>query len=109
MTMAKRKRPKHETRYRRIHRLIEDGECGLLSLDFSCLCPRRDGPEQPHVDHPGKVGFLTCNGCKYNTDVYFDSRVCTHPNARRTAAKWLADAIRAWEERQSQQTQLSLF
>jgi hypothetical protein len=62
--------------------------------------------------HPGRVGFLTCNGCQYNTDLYFDNRVCTHPNARQTATRWLADAIHAWEEkqaRQAQQAQLTLF
>ena len=110
--MPKRSRPKHETRYQRIHRLIEDGECGLLSLDFSCPCPRRGGAEQPHSDDPGKVGFLTCKGCKYNADVYLDNHVCTHPDARRKAARWLADAIRRCEEeqaRQAQQAQLTLF
>ena len=106
--MAKRKRPKHETRYQRILRLIEDGECGLLPLNFSCPCPKSGGPEHPHPDHPGKVGFLTCSGCRHNTDLYLDNRVCTHPKARQVAARWLADAIRAWEERQAEQQQMRL-
>ena len=107
--MSKRKRPKHETRYQRILRLIEDGECGLLPLNFSCPCPKSGGPEHPHPDHPGKVGFLTCSGCRHNTDLYLDNRVCTHPQARQVAARWLADAIRAWEERQAACRQLGLF
>ena len=96
---------KGETRYQRIHRLIREGQCGLLPLDLSCpcgvplpmRCPKRGGPEQPHPDHPGRVGFLTCNGCQYNTDLFFDNRVCTHPKARQVAARWLAKAIHAWE------------
>ena len=106
--MTKRNPPKSETRYQRILRLIEDGECGLLPLNYTCPCPRRNGPEQPHPDHPGKVGFLTCSGCQYNTDLYLDNRVCTHPQARQVAARWLAEAIRAWEERQAGQQQLRL-
>jgi hypothetical protein len=109
IAMAKRKRPKHETRYQRIHRLMKDGECGLLPFDFSCPCPRRGGPEVPHPEHPGLVGFLTCRGCTYNTDLYFDSRVCTHPNAQKVAARWLADTIKAWHEQQALQTQPTLF
>ena len=107
--MAKRKRPKHETRYQRILRLIEDGECGLLPFDLSCPCPRRGGPEHPHVDHPGQVGFLTCNGCRHNTDLYLNTRVCTHPRARQVANRWLAEAIKAWEQAQAASRQLSLF
>ena len=106
--MAKCKRPKHETRYQRILRLIEDGECGLLPLNFSCPCPKRGGPEHPHLDHPGKVGFLTCSGCPHNADLYLNNRVCIHPKARQVAARWLADAIRAWEERQAEQQQMRL-
>ena len=56
--MAKRRRPKHETRYQRTQRFIEQGQCGLLPLDFSISCPKRNGPEQPHPEYPGKVGFL---------------------------------------------------
>ena len=107
--MAKRSHPKHETRYQRLFRLIERGQCGLLPLDHTCPCPRRSGPEQPHVDHPGKVGFLTCNGCPHNADLFLDNRVCTHPNARETAARWLAEAIRRWEEEQAPQAQPALF
>lgn len=107
--MAKRKRPKHETRYQRNQRLVEDGECGLLPLDLSCSCPKRGGPEQPHPDHPGKVGFLTCNGCPHNIDLYFNQRLCTQPNARQTAARWLAEAIRRWEEAQAPTAQPALF
>ena len=106
--MAKSKRPKHETRYQRIQRLIEDGDCGLLPLNFSCPCAKRGGPEHPHPDHPEKVGFLTCNGCQYNAGLYVDNRVCTHPQARQMAARWLAEAIKAWEEREAQQRQLRL-
>ena len=87
--MAKPRRSRRETRYQRIHRLMKDGACGLLPFDFSCPCPKRSGPEDPHPDHPGLVGFLTCRGCTYNTDIYFNGRVCTHPNARRVAAKRL--------------------
>jgi hypothetical protein len=54
--MTKPKRPKSETRYQRILRLIEDGECGLLPLNYTCPCPRRNGPEHPHPSHP--VGLL---------------------------------------------------
>ena len=89
---------KGETRYQRIHRLIREGQCGLLPLDLTCPCPKRNGPDHPHSDHPGKVGFLTCRGCDHHADVYFDNRVCTHPKARQVAARWLAEAIRAWEE-----------
>ena len=106
--MAKYNRPKHQTRYQRIHRLMKDGGCGLLPFDFCCPCPKRHGPEDAHPEHPGQVGFLTCRGCTYNTDLYFDSRVCTHPNARNVAAKWLADTIKAWEAQQSQKQQLRL-
>ena len=91
-----------ETRYQRIHRLIREGLCGLLPLDLTCPCPKRNGPDHPHSDHPGKVGFLTCRGCDHHADVYFDNRVCTHPKARQVAAKWLAEAIRAWEEQHAQ-------
>ena len=124
IAVAKRRRPKRETRYQRILRLIEDGGCGLLPLNFSCpcgvyrrylvlrrlprRCPKGGGPEHPHPDHPGKVGFLTCSGCQHNTDLYLNNRVCTHPQARQVAARWLADAIRAWEERQAEQQQLRL-
>ena len=112
--MAKRKRPKHETRYQRTLRLIEDGECGLLPMDrqFPCPCPRRDGPERPDPDRPGMVWYRTCSGCRYFADLYLDNRVCTHPKARKVANQWLADAIRRWEEeqaQQSQQAQLTLF
>jgi hypothetical protein len=96
--MARNESPQGETRYQRLDRLIEQGLCGLLPLDFSCLCPRLNGPERPHADHPGRVGFLTCNGCQYNTDLFFTNRVCTHPQARQVAARWLAEAIRTWEE-----------
>ena len=89
---------KGETRYQRIHRLIREGLCGLLPLDLTCPCPKRAGPDHPHSDHPGKVGFLTCRGCDHHADVYFNNRVCTHPKARQVAARWLAEAIRAWEE-----------
>ena len=92
---------KGETRYQRIHRLIREGQCGLLPLDFTCPCPKRNGPDHPHSDHPGKVGFLTCRGCEHQADLYFDNRVCTHPKARQLAARWLAEAIRAWEDRQT--------
>jgi len=34
--MTRRRYSKSGTRYQRILRLIEDGECGLLPLDFSC-------------------------------------------------------------------------
>ncbi len=107
--MAKRRRPKHETRYQRNLRLIEERKCGLLPLDYSCPCPRRNGPERPHSDHPGRVGFGTCNGCKFNTDLFFTNRLCTHPNANQTASRWLAEAIRRWEESQAQPAQPSLF
>jgi hypothetical protein len=93
-----------ETRYQRIHRLIREGQCGLLPLDLTCPCPKRGGPDHPHSDHPGKVGFLTCRGCEYHADIYFDNRVCTHPKARQVAARWLAEAIRAWEEQQAPAT-----
>ena len=105
IAVAKRKRPKHETRYQRIHRLMKEGKCGLLPFDFSCPCPKRGGPQQSHPVHPGRVGFITCRGCAYNTDLYLDSRVCTHPKARHVANKWLADAIKTWEERQAQHQQ----
>jgi hypothetical protein len=104
--------PKSETRYQRISRLLREGQCGLLPLDLSCPCPRRDGPEQPHRDHPGRVGFLTCYGCPHNGGLFFTSRVCTHANARQTATRWLGDTIRAWEEAQARaapQTQRPLF
>ena len=95
---------KVETRYQRIHRLIREGQCGLLPLDLTCPCPKRSGPDHPHSDHPGKVGFLTCRGCDHHADVYFDNRVCTHPKARQVAARWLAEAIRAWEEQHDPMT-----
>ena len=98
-----------ETRYQRIHRLIRNGQCGLLPLDFSCRCPKRGGPAHPHPEHPGRVGFRTCLGCRYSADIYFDTRVCTHPGARQIAAKWLDDAIRAWEKDQAKKVQLTLF
>ena len=82
---------KGETRYQRIHRLIREGQCGLLPLDLTCPCPKRNGPDHPHSDHPGKVGFLTCRGCDHHADVYFNNRVCTHPKARQVAARWLAE------------------
>ena len=87
-----------ETRYQRIHRLIREGQCGLLPLNFRCRCPKKGGPPHPHPEHPGKVGFLTCRGCEHHADIYFDNRVCTHPKARQVAARWLAEAIRTWEE-----------
>ena len=93
-----------ETRYQRIHRLIEEGQCGLLPLDLTCTCPRRNGPNAPHPDHPGKVGFLTCHGCEHHVGSYFKNRVCTHPRARQVAARWLAEAIRAWEEKHTPTT-----
>ena len=89
---------KGETRYQRIHRLIHEGQCGLLPLDLTCSCPKRGGPDHPHSNHPGKVGFLTCRGCDHHADVYFNNRVCTHPKARQVAARWLAESIRAWKE-----------
>ena len=89
---------KGETRYQRIHRLIREGQCGLLPLDLTCPCPKRNGPDHPHSDHPGKVGSLTCRGCDHHADVYFDNRVCTHPKAQQVAARWLAESIRAWKE-----------
>jgi hypothetical protein len=95
---------KGETRYQRIHRLIREGQCGLLPLDLTCPCPKRNGPDHPHSDHPGKVGFLTCRGCDHHADIYFDNRVCTHPKARQVAARWLAEAIRAWEEQHDPMT-----
>ena len=109
--MSKRRRPKYGTRYQRILRLIEDGECGLLPLDFSCRCPRRAGPPHPHPEHPGQVGHLTCSGCCHNADLYFTTRVCTHPQARQVAARWRAEAIQRWEaeQRQVERHQPSLF
>jgi hypothetical protein len=91
-----------ETRYQRIQRLVGEGKCGLLPLDFTCPSPRRDGPPHPHVDHPGKVGSLTCQECAHRAGLYFDTRVCTHPQARQVAARWLADAIRHWKQQQGQ-------
>lgn len=41
-----------ETRYQRIHRLIREGQCGLLPMDLTCPCPKRGGPDHPHPDHP---------------------------------------------------------
>jgi hypothetical protein len=93
-----------ETSYQRIQRLIQQGQCGLLPLDFFCSCPKRGGPDVPHPDHPGRVGFLTCQDCEHQAGLYFDNRVCTHPQARQVAARWLADAIRTWEEQQAQTT-----
>lgn len=58
----------------------------------------RGGKTMGKPTHPGKVGFLTCRGCGHHVDLYFDNRVCTHPKARQVAARWLAEAIRAWEE-----------
>jgi len=109
--MSKRRPPKYGTRHQRILSLIEDGECGLLPLDFSCPCPRRGGPAHPHPEHPGRVGYLTCSGCRHNNDLYFTNRVCIHPQARRVAARWLAEAITAWAEEQQEATgeQPSLF
>ena len=107
--MAKRRRLKDETRYQRIQRLLTGGECGLLPFDLSCACPKRGGPTEPHPDHPGRVGLLTCQGCTYNGGLHFQNRVCTHANARQVAARWLADAIQRWEEQQAPQTQPTLF
>ena len=107
--MAKRRRPKRETRHRRIQRLMREGSCGLLPYDFSCPCPKKNGPEEPHPDHPGRVGFLTCSGCTYNAGLRFTNCVCTHPHASQVAARWLADAIKAWRAQQSTPTQLTLF
>jgi hypothetical protein len=104
--------PKRETRHQRIFRLLREGQCGLLPFDLSCPCPRRDGPERPQPDHPGRVGFLTCHGCQHNAGLFFTSRVCMHANARQTSTRWLGDTIRAWEEEQAQpalQAQLALF
>ncbi len=89
---------KGETRDQHIYRLMREGQCGLLPLDFSCPCPKRNGPDQSHPDHPGQVGFLTCQGCEYQAGLHFNNRVCTHPQARQVAARCLAEAIRAWEE-----------
>jgi len=91
-----------ETGYQRIHRLIREGQCGLLPLDLSCSCPRRNGPTQPQPQHPGRVGFLTCQECEHQAGLYFDNRVCTHPQARQVAARWLAETIRTWEEQHAQ-------
>jgi hypothetical protein len=93
MTMSR-----SETRYQRILRLIRDGQCGLLPLDLTLPCPKRGGPEQPQAEHPGKVGLGTCRGCEHQAGLHFHSRVCTHPNARQVAARWLAEAIRRSEE-----------
>jgi hypothetical protein len=93
---------KGETRDQHIYRLMREGQCGLLPLDLSCPCPKRGGPDRPHPAHPGKVGFLTCQGCEHQTGLHFDNRVCTHPQARQVAARWLAEAIRTWEEQHAQ-------
>jgi hypothetical protein len=50
------------------------------------------------------VGFLTCQGCEHHAGIHFNNRVCTHPRARQVAARWLAEAIRAWEEQQAPAT-----
>jgi hypothetical protein len=68
----------------------------------------KHGKSMSKPTHPGRVGFLTCSGCRYNTDLYLDNRVCTHPGARQVARRWLAEAIKAWEERQAEQQQLRL-
>ena len=111
--MTKRRRPKHETRYQLIYRLIEEGRCGLLPVDrhYPCPCPRRDGPKRPNSDRPGMVWYRTCSGCRYFADLYFDNHVCTHPKARQAAARWLADAIRHWEKQHQEPAskQLTLF
>jgi hypothetical protein len=109
--MPRRKRPKHESRYQRTQRLIEERQCGLLPVDpaFPCPCPKRNGPEHPHPDHPGMVWCRACSGCKYFVDLYLNSHVCTHPNAHQTASKWLADALRCWEEQQAARQQLRLL
>jgi hypothetical protein len=86
-----------ETRYQRIQRLLREGQCGLLPLDLTCACAKRGGPDHAHPDYPGKVGFLTCQGCQHHAGLYFENQVCTQPHARRVAARWLAEAIRAWE------------
>jgi hypothetical protein len=93
-----------ETRYQRVHRLIREGLCGFLPLDLSCSCPKPRGPDHPYPEHPGKVGFLTCQGCDHRAGIHFNNRVCTHPRARQVAARWLAEAIRAWEEQQAPAT-----
>jgi hypothetical protein len=108
--MAKRKRPTSETRRQRLCHLIEERRCGLLPTDLSCSCPKRGGPEHPRNGHPGKVGHLTCSGCKYyDGPWYFKQQVCTHPRARQTAAQWLAEALRRWEEAQAPKAQPTLF
>jgi hypothetical protein len=116
--MARRKRPRSESRYQRILRLQEEGKVGLLPHEdpaHLCPCPERNGPEHPDPDRPGMVGFGTCRGCRYFEGPFLTNHVCRHPKAREVAARWFTDAIEAaghsgpLEEQQSWQAQPFLF
>ena len=106
-----RKLPARPTRDQLVAWKMQQGECGLIRQDFSTKCPKRQGPVNPHPDHPGKVGFpgengyCTCSGCPYFLGLELDSYVCTHPNARAVSARALAEAIQRWEEEQGLQRQ----
>ena len=101
---------KNQTRHQLIDEMIHQGQCGLLAIDFSAPCSKRDGPERPDERHPGRIGFLTCNGCAHNAGPwYFQQVVCTHRGARQVASQCTADALRRWEEVQKQKAQLTLF
>ena len=65
----------------------------------------------PDPEHPGKVGWGTCIGCRYSTDMHFHNKVCTHPKAHEVAAKWLGAKIKAYKEQKQKKgnAQPSLF
>lgn len=91
-------------------RLISQGLGAVLFLDFSEPCPKRGGPDHPHPDHPGLVGYLTCRGCRYRGPSYLDGFVCTHDGARAVAAAALRRAVeRERAKREGPDPQMSLF
>ena len=51
-----KKLPSNPTRDQLVAWKIQNGECGLIRQDFSTVCPRRNGPVNPSLDHPRMVG-----------------------------------------------------
>jgi hypothetical protein len=88
-----------------ISEALNGGQGAVMSRDYTTPCPKRGGPERPHPDHPGKIGFGTCSGCKYDLGLFFRGTVCTHPKARQVSAQAMAEAVKEEEGQQ----QPSLF
>lgn len=53
-------------------------------------------------DHPGMVGFGTCNRCRTSLGLFEFGTVSTHPKAKQISTQAMAEAVKEFEESQQQ-------